>query len=114
MKIIALFFTLCAALAAVPMEKPAENPADCYPLAAVVVECDDRNDLVTVEDAAGNLWQFYGVEDWHPGDIAAMIMDGKNTPIIYDDEIVPNTIRYAGWPELFAEKAERSNDSNDK
>lgn len=112
MKIIALFFALCAALAAVPSEKPAENPADWYPLAAVVIDCNRRDDIVTAEDAAGNLWQFYGVEDWHPGDIAAMIMDGKSTPLIFDDEIIK--VRYSGWPELFAEKAERSNDSNDK
>lgn len=106
MKIIALFFALCTALSASAAEKPAEDPADLFPATAVVIDCNRRDDIVTVEDAGGNLWQFAGIEDYEPGDLVSMILDGKNTPIIYDDEIV--TVRYAGWPELFAEKYQRS------
>lgn len=105
MKIIALFFTLCAALASAAAEKPAENPADLQPLTAVIIDCNPRDDIVTVEDGGGNLWQFAGIEDYEPGDLVSMLMDGKNTPLIYDDEII--SVRYAGWPELFAEKYQR-------
>ena len=65
-----------------------------YPLAAKVVDLDYRQDFVTMEDGAGNLWGFWGCEDWERGDLAAMIMDSHGTGNIDDDEIV--TIRYAG------------------
>lgn len=66
-----------------------------YPTCGVVIEIDEVKNLVYVEDFVGNVWTFYGVEDWAVGDIAAMIMDTMGTECIKDDEIID--IRYCGW-----------------
>lgn len=65
-----------------------------YPLTTQVVELDPSADVVVCVDGAGNLWEFYGVEDWQVGDFASLLMDSKGTPSIYDDEIM--MARYAG------------------
>ena len=46
--------------------------------AAVVVDIDAAVDVVTVEDGAGLLWEFYGVEDWELGDVAALLMNDSS------------------------------------
>lgn len=69
--------------------------ANQYPLSTVVVELNEENDIVTVEDFNGNLWEFEGVEDWEVGDICAMIMRDNATKIIFDDEII--STRYNGY-----------------
>lgn len=71
-----------------------ETPAGFYPLTALVVETDEAADTVFVEDYAGNLWSFEGVEDWFVGDFASLLMNDMGTPLIFDDEIV--AVRYAG------------------
>lgn len=59
-----------------------------YPLNTVVQEINKEADTVTCADCNGNLWEFYGVEDWQEGDFATMIMDTCGTTNIFDDEIV--------------------------
>ena len=59
-----------------------------YPLNTVVQEINKETDTVTCADYNGNLWEFYGVEDWQEGDFATMIMDTCGTTNIFDDEIV--------------------------
>ena len=66
-----------------------------YPLTALVVDFDETQDVVICEDYAGNIWEFYGIEDWQEGDLASFIMNDNGTPTIYDDEIV--SVRYSGW-----------------
>lgn len=66
-----------------------------YALSTTVVEVDHFNDIVTVEDFNGNIWEFEGVEDWEVGDIASCLMDSKGTETIFDDEIVK--VKYDGW-----------------
>ena len=66
-----------------------------YALTAVVVEIDKAQDIVTVEDYNGNLWQFTGVEDWERNDCVGLIMNDNLTDNIYDDEIV--SVKYQGW-----------------
>lgn len=75
------------------------SETNLYPTTAVVYELDRENDLVTVEDANGNLWQFEGCEDWDINDICSMLMDDCGTTSIYDDEIV--MVRYSGTTEGF-------------
>ena len=72
-----------------------EQVNNYYALTAQVVKIDRTQDIVTVEDSVGNLWEFYGVEDWEIGDCASMIMNDMGTDRIYDDEIV--NVRYAAW-----------------
>lgn len=72
-------------------EKPV---SDSYAMTTKVVELDRENDVVVCEDFNGNLWEFYGCEDWQIDDIASLLMDDNGTPTIYDDEIV--SARYNG------------------
>lgn len=65
-----------------------------YALTTCVVTVDEITDTVTVEDNNGNLWDFFGCEDWAVGDICSMLMDDNGTTEIYDDIII-NT-RYDG------------------
>lgn len=70
---------------------------ELYPRAAIITELDLNEDLVTCVDAAGCIWQFYGVEDFDIGDIVALILWNAGTPeSIFDDEIIDAV--YAGTP----------------
>lgn len=63
-----------------------------YPETGKVVEI--CNDVVTVETSTGNLFAFYGAEDWFVGDIVSMIMDSCGTTEITDDMII--AVKYSG------------------
>ena len=71
-----------------------EQKAGTYPLTVKVVTIDREADAVECVDGAGNVWEFFGCEDWQEGDFASLLMNDKGTPSIYDDEII--TARYAG------------------
>ena len=75
------------------------SEVNLYPTTTVVYKLDRENDLVTVKDANGNLWQFEGCEDWEINDICSMLMNDYGTTSIYDDEIV--MVRYSGTTEGF-------------
>lgn len=59
-----------------------------YTMTAVVVEIDRDADVVTCEDGAGFLWEFYEVDDWRVGDTVALLMNNNGTETIFDDVIV--------------------------
>lgn len=63
-----------------------------YPETGKVVEI--CNDEVVVETSTGNLFAFYGAEDWFVGDIVSMIMDSCGTTEITDDMII--AVKYSG------------------
>ena len=63
-----------------------------YPETARVVEI--CNDEVVVETYTGNLFAFYGAEDWMIGDTVSIIMDSCGTENITDDIII--TVKYSG------------------
>lgn len=64
-----------------------------YPETGKVVEiCDD---VVTVETSTGNLFEFYGSEDWSIGDCVSMIMDSCGTKRVTDDIIID--AHYSAW-----------------
>ncbi len=73
------------------------NTTNCerYALTTYVVEVDRDNDIVTCEDYNGNLWEFYGCEDWEVGDCASLLMNDQGTPSIYDDAI--EDTHYSAW-----------------
>ena len=69
-----------------------------YPKFSVVVNVDYNNDIVTVKDFNGFLWEFFGCEDWIENDICSLLMFDNNTSdTIFDDIIVD--VRYDGWVE---------------
>lgn len=65
-----------------------------YPRTAVVTEINRVDDIVTVTDNVGYMWQFTEADDWEVGDIASMIMHDNGTSHITDDTIV--SVRYNG------------------
>lgn len=89
-----LLTILCGVLAA------CYAPAKTYALTTEVVELDRENDVVVCEGFNGNLWEFYGCEDWQIGDIASLLMNDNGTDTIYDDEII--TAHYNGTFEGWA------------
>ena len=91
--IIVLVVVLVSTLCGVLMNQLL-NPANIYALTTKVVELDRENDIVVCEDFNGNLWEFYGCEDWQIDDVASLLMDDNGTSTIYDDEIV--SARYNG------------------
>ena len=76
--------------------QPQENTVEIiYPATMVVTETDLMTDTVTLKDSTGNLWAFYGVEDWQIGDVASVLMETNNTAEIRDDRIL--NVRYSAW-----------------
>ena len=73
------------------------SPDDLYAKSTIVIEVDYNNDTVYCEDFNGEVWAFFGCEDWLEGDIASLLMYNNKTSIIYDDEIIKAT--YSGWIE---------------
>lgn len=63
-----------------------------YPDAMTITEIS--GDLVTIETATGNQFQFYGAEDYEEGDLVAVLMYSKGTENVTDDIII--RVRYAG------------------
>lgn len=63
-----------------------------YPETGKVVSIS--GDAVTVETSTGNLFAFYGAEDWMVGDCISLIMDGCGTANVKDDVII--TVKYSG------------------
>lgn len=86
---------LCACVAKVVGDAIIRAEGNTYALTTVVVETDRDNDLVTCEDSNGNLWAFYGVEDWQVGDCASLLMNDRGTESVYDDEV--QGARYNAW-----------------
>ena len=69
---------------------------EIYPTSMIVVEVDYENNLVTIVDFEGRMYQFYGCEDWYKNDICAVIMDDNGTSeTVYDDIIIQ--VRYCGY-----------------
>lgn len=98
-------FTIIALLLANIMSlyaKANELTNHLYALTTCVVTVDQITDTVTVEDSNGNLWDFFGCEDWTVGDICSMVMDDNGTTEIYDDIII-NT-RYNGRENVMDKK----------
>lgn len=63
-----------------------------YPDAMTITEIS--GDLVTIETATGNQFQFYGAEDYEEGDLVAVLMYSKGSESVTDDIII--RVRYAG------------------
>lgn len=85
---ILIFMVILWAIPWVVILTNASAKNEFYPLNTVVQEINEETDTVTCADCNGNLWEFYGVEDWQEGDFATMIMDTCGTTNIFDDEIV--------------------------
>lgn len=90
--------TLTGCLASTDVLRPTDTSfsvkSSVYPLTTKVVMIDYPTDVVWCKDFNGNVWEFYGCEDWAIGDIASLLMNDNGTAIIYDDTIM--SARYQG------------------
>lgn len=84
-----------------PPKQPMETPdlSNYYALTATVTALETETDTVVVEDANGNEWAFYGIEDWKPRDICSMLMNTNGTETVYDDIIV--STKYNGTTDSY-------------
>ena len=69
--------------------------AAVYPRTFKVYDLDYTNDVVTLISFNGDLYTFYGCEDWFINDCASAVMDDMGTPEIDDDKIV--IVYYDAW-----------------
>lgn len=72
------------------------NDSQNYAKSAIVTEIDYENNLVSVTDYNGFVWQFFGCEDWAEGDICAMVMNNNGTSETIFDDVIVNT-SYSGY-----------------
>lgn len=70
-----------------------------YEIGAVVLAVDYPADIVSVIDGDGEIWCFYGCDDWQAWDRCQLIMSDNGTPgNMYDDMIV--SVTYTGYLSL--------------
>jgi hypothetical protein len=62
-----------------------------YDLNTVVIGTDLLTDTVYALDTTGNIWSFYGVEDWDVGDGCRLQMYDNRTPQIIEDDVILRT-----------------------
>lgn len=75
---------------------PAFAEAGVYARVGIIIEVDESEDIITIEDAVGFIWQYEGVEDFAIGDIVGMVMlDIEGTESILDDVIL--SVEYSGY-----------------
>lgn len=89
-----MFKSIITLLIAILTTISANTTEEIYPRTMVVSETNVETDTVVLTDNTGNVWEFYGVEDWQVGDICSCIMDTNGTQNIEDDIIVDT--RYNG------------------
>lgn len=71
---------------------------EIYRKMSTVIETNKYDDSVIVVDENGEMWEFYGVEDWFVGDYCLLtFIDSGIRGYMWDDEII-GTI-YRGWNE---------------
>ena len=69
-------------------KSPAYNPDNLYAKTAIVTDLNKDDDVVTVTDSSGYMWEFSGCEDWMLNDYCSMVMYDNNTALIFDDIII--------------------------
>lgn len=94
-KILLGFFIVIAVLGVLVNAAVSAPPSTQYANVAEVCMVDRDRDLVICRDSVGHIWEFYGSEDWEPGDCAALVMDDSGTELVIDDIII--SARYCAW-----------------
>lgn len=69
------------------------EPFTAYPATGYVVDIDIDRNVVTFEDADGYLWEIDGIEDWEPGDLAALLMHDSGTPDNVEDDVILSAVQ---------------------
>lgn len=59
-----------------------------YPRIMTVTNIETETEIIVCDDAEGNSWAFYGMEDYKIGTNVFVIIDSKGTEEIFDDSII--------------------------
>lgn len=59
-----------------------------YPRIMTVANIETETEIIVCDDAEGNSWAFYGMENYKIGTNVFVIMDSKGTEEIFDDSII--------------------------
>ena len=59
-----------------------------YITQAKVISVDTASDTVQIEDSYGEVWEFFGTENFQKDNSIVVLMDNKGTSTVYDDEIL--------------------------
>ena len=68
------------------------NKDNLYILKTTVMCVNKTSDTVTVLTDDGNVYQFYGIEDWQINDKCILVMDNNGTNNNAKDDIIVKTI----------------------
>lgn len=93
MRKIILVLTILILATLLALSVSACGKSTLYPETGKVVEISA--DTVTVETSTGNLFEFYGSEDWFIGDCVSLTMDSCGTQRVTDDIIID--AHYSAW-----------------
>ena len=67
-----------------------------YPRAGIVVDIDESENILTVEDPVGFIWEYGEIYDLSIGDVVIMMLvDENGTESIIDDIIT--SVEYSGY-----------------
>jgi hypothetical protein len=59
-----------------------------YTMQAKVIDVDTVSDTVQIEDSHGEVWEFFGTENFQKGNSVIVLMDDQSTSSVYDDTIL--------------------------
>jgi hypothetical protein len=59
-----------------------------YIIQAKVIGIDTASDTVQIEDSHGEVWEFFGAENFQKGNSVIVLMDDQSTSTVYDDTIL--------------------------
>ena len=96
-KLIVIIVSLFLVFSIVPVN--AVSHTRLYTLQAVVISFECKKDKVAALGDDGNIWLWYGIEDWLIWDLAMLTMLDPGTPQDPTDDIVMHA-RYIGWIDL--------------
>lgn len=82
--VIVTIFVVCLIYRA---SSPTTNDTN-YTMQAKVIDVDTTSDTVQIEDSHGEIWEFFGTENFQKDNSVIVLMDNQGTSTVYDDEIL--------------------------
>ena len=87
--VIALIIIAIIAISLICQVIPSTTNNDThYIVQAEVIDVDTTSDTVQIEDTHGEIWEFFGTDNFQKGNSVIVLMDNQRTSAIYDDEIL--------------------------
>lgn len=83
-----ILMAACSNKAEVQAETEMVAVDNLYIMETRVIEFEEEVDIVVVETKSGDMYAFYGIEDWEINDRCILLMNDCGTESITDDVIV--------------------------